>query len=490
MRFKSILVVASLVLLAGILIACSSGEEAAEAPAVEAPAIQQPNTVSAEAFVVPIQEADVAFEVGGRIVSVPVQEGDEVKAGDVLAQLDNTDQQSAVIEAEAAVSSSQANLAKAQVGITSAEATVAQSEAGVAEAEASLAKVKAGSTPEQIAQAQADLARSEAALAEILAGPTAEDIAQAEAGVETARANLANVLAGSRDEDLQAASAKLLQAEADVRLKQADYDKFVYGEPQVAEPFGVALQQATLTYEAAQADYNKVLNGATDEEVAISRAQLHEAEAALAKTKAGATPEQIAQAQATVEQSQAALAQLIAGATAEEIAISEAGVASAMAGLEAAKVGIETAQATIGEAEAGIKQSEAGLTSAQAQLAKTELKAPFDGVVGSMNIEEGEIAQAGASSIAIGDTSRWQIETDDLTEIDVVRIKVGRTVKISVDALPGEDYEGEVIRITPKSETKAGDVTYTVLIDITKGDVSRLMWGMTTFVDIEAGPDI
>ncbi len=106
-------------------------------------------------------------------------------------------------------------------------------------------------------------------------------------------------------------------------------------------------------------------------------------------------------------------------------------------------------------------------------------------MISSLKIDEGEIVQAGTTAISLGDISRWQIETDDLTEIDVVHVQEGAKVNISVDALPGEEFEGEVVRITPKSETKAGDVTYTVLIDITSGDTSRLRWGMTTFVDIE-----
>jgi multidrug efflux pump subunit AcrA (membrane-fusion protein) len=90
----------------------------------------------------------------------------------------------------------------------------------------------------------------------------------------------------------------------------------------------------------------------------------------------------------------------------------------------------------------------------------------------------------------VGDSSRWQIETDDLTEIDVVQVTEGATVLISIDALPGEEFEGKVVRITPKAETKAGDQTYTILIDITKGDTSPLRWGMTSFVDIEVGPEL
>ena len=90
----------------------------------------------------------------------------------------------------------------------------------------------------------------------------------------------------------------------------------------------------------------------------------------------------------------------------------------------------------------------------------------------------------GDKAITMGDFSKWQIETDDLTEIDVVNVKAGRSVNVKVDALPDEKFEGKVVRVNPRSETKAGDVTYTVLLDITSGDSSKLMWGMTTFVDI------
>jgi HlyD family secretion protein len=448
MKLKFVATILIIILLAGGVIACSSSDPTETPETAAAQAIQQPNVVSAEAFVVPQKEAGLSFEVSGRVVAVEVEEGDEVAEGQTLVRLNDATQQAALRQAEASLINAKAALAQAR---------------------ATLADTEAGATPEEIAQAEAGLARAEAALAEIVAGPTEEDIAQAEARVESAQANLNQVLAGARDEDLKAASARLLQVEADVRQAQADYDRNVYGEPQVAEPFGIALQKATLQFEAAQADYEKLVNGATGEDIAIVRAGLKEAQAALAKVEAGATAEQIAQAQAETVRAEAALAQLEAGATDEKIAIAEAGVTSA---------------------EAGIETAEASILSAQTELAKAELKAPFAGTVGALNVEEGEYVSPGAPAVSIGDTSRWQIETDDLTEIDVVNVNVGAKVSISVDALPGEEFEGVVVRIRPKSETKAGDVTYTVLIDITQGDTLPLRWGMTTFVDIEVEPEL
>lgn len=446
MNLKFITLALATVLLIGGITACSGSETPTVEPVAAATA-QQPQVVSAEAFVVPLKQADLSFEVGGRVAAIEVEEGEKVTKGTVLARLDQITYQTQVAEAQAALAEAEATLAKAQ---------------------ADLADTKAPTRPEQIAQAEASLAKAQAALAELIAGPTDEAIGVAQAEVASAQASLNEVMAGSREEAIQAASAKLLQAEADVRLAQADYDKFVYGDPKVAEPYGVALQKATLTYEAAQAEYDELVNGATDEAIAVARAGVAKAQASLAQVQAGSTPEQIAQVQADVASAEASLAELKAGATQEEIAVAEAGV----------KI-----------AEAGVEKAQAGITSAQTELAKTELLAPFDGTVGSVNIDEGEIV-SGSVAISFGDTSKWQIETDDLTEIDVVNVREGAQVSISVDALPGQEFEGKVVRITPKSVTKAGDVTYTVLIDITSGDVSRLRWGMTTFVDIEIGPEL
>lgn len=448
MNLKLIATTLAFVLAIGAVTACGAGATPTPEPVAQASTAEQSKVVSAEAFVVPLKKSNLSFEIGGRVATIKVKEGDKVVKGDVLAQLDQTTYQTSVASAQAALTEAEANLAKAQ---------------------ADLANTKAPATPEKIAQTEATLAKAQAALAELIAGPTVESINVAKAEVAAAQASLNEVVAGTRDEEIQAASAKMLQAEADVRLAQADYDKFVYGDPKVAEPYGVALQKATLTYNAAKADYDKLVNGATKEAIAVARAGVVKAQAALAQAMAGSTPEQIAQGQADVASAEAALADLKAGATAEQVAVAEAGV----------KI-----------AEAGVEKAKTGITSAQAELAKTELIAPFAGIVGELKLDEGEIVQPSATVLSLGDSSKWQIETDDLTEIDVVNVREGAHVSISVDALPGQEFEGKVVRITPKSVTKAGDVTYTVLIDITKGDISRLRWGMTTFVDIEIGPEL
>ncbi len=490
MKLKTLITLLAVTAMIVLVSACSLSEEATPEAADAADAgPPQPRVVSAEAFVVPMQEADLAFEVGGQVVALEIKEGDEVESGAILAQVDDSTQQANIADAKAYIAETESIVAATEAQVTEAEVGLAGRVAGLAEAEANLAKVKAGPTAEDIAQLEANLAAAEAALAEIISGSTAEEVAQADAAVQSARAGLNEVLAAARDEDLQAASSTLLQAQADVRKAQADYDRVRYGNSPDVETVGTALEKATLAYESAQATFDKLVNGATAEQIATAQAAVAEAEAARDTVLAGATPEQIAQVQANVEAAQASLDKLLAGATDEDIAIAEASVESAQANVEAGRALIETNEANVERYKAMVMGAQAKLASAEIQLNKTILIAPFAGKISSLNIEMGEIAQAGAPIIALG-AAGWQVETDDLTEIDIVDVQLGSNVTISVDALPGESFSGVVSRITPKSEVKAGDVTYTVLIDLTDGPTERLKWGMTTFVDIEADSGI
>jgi HlyD family secretion protein len=398
--------------------------------------------VSAEGFVVPAQTAELSFQVNGRVAEILVQEGDVVQAGQALIRLDSTDQQQAVVQAQA--------------GVTQAEAALASAQAGLAQAQA-------GPTAEAIAQAEAAVRTAEARLAQVKAGPTAEAIAQAEAAVQTAQARLNQLLAGARPEDVEAAAADVLTAQAAQRQAQAEYDKIAWAGEVGETAQAVALEQATLAYQAAQARYNRLVNGATAEEIAVARAGVAEAEAALAAVKVGPSQETIAVAEAGVAEAQAALATVQAGATDEEIAIAQAGVS---------------------EAQAGLASAEAALAIAQQNLGDYELAAPFAGEVGRVDVEVGELVAPGTPVASLGDTSTWYVETDDLTEIDVVQVAAGQPATVTVDAIPGREFDGVVTEIAPRSEIKRGDVTYTVTIELTGAADAPLRWGLTAFVDI------
>ncbi|MFC1878562.1 HlyD family secretion protein [Chloroflexota bacterium] len=138
----------------------------------------------------------------------------------------------------------------------------------------------------------------------------------------------------------------------------------------------------------------------------------------------------------------------------------------------------------VGAAEVRITAAEAALEAAQAGLDNLELRSTINGVVVSLDLIKGQQVLPGQAVISIADFSSWYVETDDLTEIDVVAISLGQQVSIAADALPDLPLTGTVTSISQVSEDKRGDVTYTVEILLDKAD-PRLRWGMTLAVSFK-----
>jgi multidrug resistance efflux pump len=132
-------------------------------------------------------------------------------------------------------------------------------------------------------------------------------------------------------------------------------------------------------------------------------------------------------------------------------------------------------------ADVRISAAEAGLASAQAELDRLELVTTIDGVIVDMDLIEGQQVAAGSPVATIADFSQWYAETDNLTEIEVVRISPGQQATVVPDALPDVSLNGEVESINDFSEEKRGDVTYTVRILLKDFD-PRLRWGMTVLI--------
>lgn len=103
-----------------------------------------------------------------------------------------------------------------------------------------------------------------------------------------------------------------------------------------------------------------------------------------------------------------------------------------------------------------------------------------------MNIKAGEQAAPGQPAIVLADFSRWLVETDDLTEMEVPEIQVGQRAQITPDALPNLQLQGQVTSISNIFEERRGDVLYTVEISLQEYD-PRLRWGMTVEITFENG---
>ena len=132
-------------------------------------------------------------------------------------------------------------------------------------------------------------------------------------------------------------------------------------------------------------------------------------------------------------------------------------------------------------AQARLDNASAQVAAAQNALASYELKAPFDGTVADINVSTNQQVGPETWAIVVIDDRQWYVDTSDLTEYDVVNIKVGQTANITIDALPEIKMTGVIEEIANSPKVLAGDVTYTVRLRIDNPD-SRIKWGMTTEV--------
>ncbi|UCC88075.1 MAG: HlyD family efflux transporter periplasmic adaptor subunit [Anaerolineales bacterium] len=398
-------------------------------PVATARSIPGAGTVTASGVVAPAQEANLSLPRDEVVAEVLVAEGDQVEMGQLLVRLEANRQVGAVAEAEARLRYAQVQLDRLRAGPSTQEMAAAQ--AAVEEAQAGLAKLEENAQPEDMAAAQAALASAKAALQKALEGPDQDEIT--------------------------IAVAALRRSEISLQQVQWAYDQVAYAADVGTSPEAAQLEQASLDYQTALADYHLAVRGPTQAEVAAAQAQLAQAEASLARLERGASQADLAAAQAGIRRAQAQLELLEAGARPEDIAAAEAEVAAA----------------------------QAALTQAQAALADTELYAPMAGTIASVGVSPGEVMPplGGQPALILADLDHLQVETTDLSERDVARVAVGQPAIVYVEGL-GQEIQGRVVRIASQATTLGGDVVYKVVIELAQ-QPSGLRWGMSVDVDVE-----
>jgi len=127
---------------------------------------------------------------------------------------------------------------------------------------------------------------------------------------------------------------------------------------------------------------------------------------------------------------------------------------------------------------------EARLEAAKAGVAAFEVTAPFDGVVAKLDAKLGSTISAGQIAVTIADMSSWTVVTTDVTEIDVVKVKEGQPVTITLDAIPDVTLKGTVLSIGQDYSQNQGDIVYEVTVLLADVDPA-MRWGMTTAVKFE-----
>ena len=177
--------------------------------------------------------------------------------------------------------------------------------------------------------------------------------------------------------------------------------------------------------------------------------------------------------------------------TANELAQSDADISVTQAALNQAKArqsllkqtnGVDpvvTARlnSAVSAAQSRMASAKTAQVTAQTALDALELRAPTAGTLTTLSLKLGQFVQAGLTVANLADFSTWVALTDDLTELEVVKIAVGQPARLTLDALPGQALAGKVGKIDARYIEKRGDTTYTVTI-VLDPPPAEARWGM------------
>ena len=347
------------------------------------------------------RDVDLSPKTTARIAAIRVEEGSRVRRGDLVIQLD---------DAEVA-------------------ADVARLEAGVRVTQAQLADLVAGARKEEVAESRAQLARAEASLADLLAGSRKEEIQAARQVVAQAEARQRDLEAGARAQEIEQARSAVASSEATRAWTEKEYErlKSLFDRDLVAasdkEHAWQAFEVARMQERTAKEQLALVLAGPRSDQVEAARAEVRQARERLRLLEAGPRPDQVEAARADVR------------AARERLALVEAGPRPGQ---------VDTAKAQLAQAEASLVQ-------ARARLADTRIESPMDGIVLRKNLEAGATASPGMAIVTLVDPSDLWLRAY-IAETDLGHVKIGQTARVTVDAFPGQPFDGRVTEVATAAE--------------------------------------
>jgi len=151
---------------------------------------------------------------------------------------------------------------------------------------------------------------------------------------------------------------------------------------------------------------------------------------------------------------------------------------------EVAKLNVESSEYSVSSAQASLEES-------QENLDKTSIYAPVDGTISRLNVELGErvvgtIQMAGTEILRLANLDEMEVAVE-VNENDIIRVNVGDTSIIEVDAFLGEDFKGVVSEIANSADVMgaSADQVTNFEVKIRVLDKAGFRPGMTATVEIQ-----
>ncbi|MEZ4832891.1 MAG: efflux RND transporter periplasmic adaptor subunit [Caldilineaceae bacterium] len=380
------------------------------------------------------------------LMSLLVAAGNDVQAGQVLAEIDPTPYEQALDQAESDLQEAIAALSDLQTPATALQ--LAQADLAVVQAELSLH------------QAEDDLdSLTDPDLASLQS-----DVADARLSLTEAQADLAEVQADQADDDTL---SKLWDTESDYAVEYSRLAAESYSDAYYQDRLRLA-NNALLTAQDARKTQEINL------QISLFNAQ-----------------SKVRKAQQTLAQAQQDLAAAAAGP--DELTLAKAQHAVAKAELAVAQANADRADLEAGPdalslslAQAQVTDAQQAVTDAQADLVAAQIIAPFDGTILETFTSEGRRITSSSSILTIAYLGELQVVAS-IDETTIRQIEPGQSVSISFDAYPGQQFSGEVLAVPLQGELQGDVMVYEVPMSLTGAEDLPLLVGMTANAAIATG---
>jgi HlyD family secretion protein len=289
--------------------------------------------------------------------------------------------------------------------------------------------------------------------------------------------------------DATAIQLQVAQAQAALTLAQTRLDQTKTGGTQADLAAGKAAAAA------AQANYNRVAQGPTVDDIAIAKSNLDKAKAALdqaqaAYDKAGGPTNAYVNYLPTTLNLQLATSNYQAALAGYNLAKNH----PTLPELAAAAVQLAQAQSALARltptsddltiAQAQVAQAQAALDAAKQNLANANIVAPFGGTVVFIGPHVGENANTQTTAIVVADLTHMQVQAN-VDELTLAGLKVGQRATLSVDALDNQTLTGRLVKIGLYGTTSGGIVSVPVWIDVDP-TAAAIFPGLTTTVQFDS----
>lgn len=464
--------------------------------------------VSVTGSIVPSKKISLQPEVGGKVSRVAVTEGADVKAGDVLIELDTRDIAAKVASQRAAADSARARLAELVAGATPQELALAETALATATSKRDSSVAAKADAQKSLENAKTNYANVVAKAASLMSGKLDSfllDYDKADADARDAVERLAGPMytssglltfstlnaaaeqnAVSTRTDAKARLTELTAAVAAIKVAgtaEAALNSYAV----VASDLSTIKRHLEASREVL--NYSSGLSSATlstyQTNVSAGLASINLIIQTLSADKSNVDLQQklnaseVTSAQISVSNAEAALS-----AASYAIQTSEKAIAQAKADLDLKKTGNRSE--VIAAQRARVAAEDAALAGLLADFSKRTIVAPLDAVVTEVSTEPGEIIQPSQVVVTLNAKGKFEI-VSNVSEVDIASVTIGQPVSVTLDAFPTtEKWTGKVVTVNPAEKVVEGVIFYETKIVFDQED-PRLKSGMTANLDIETG---